>query len=69
MYRKTSNLSSREIKKLRGGERRDCAKYDSCLTVAAIADSVCVPCKGCKGFRHPQEHTIMVLFSVYPESP
>lgn len=44
MYRKTSNLSCREIKKARAGERRDCAKYESCLTKAALIDAICVPC-------------------------
>jgi len=67
MYRKTSNLSAREIKKARAGERRDCAKYDGCLTKAALIDAVCVPCKGCRSFRHRIARMIpLILLFIWP---
>lgn len=41
-------MTTREILRHRETEKRDCTHYEDCLTQAAMADAVCVPCVVCK---------------------
>jgi len=56
-----SERSAAEIRRARAHERRDCRHYEhDCLTKAAIADALCVPCemegKKCRRFhRKPRQ--------------
>ena len=43
------------IQRDRQHERRDCRRFELCLTQAAIFDAVCVPCQECTAFHIPKK--------------
>ena len=44
-------MTDAQIYRHRIKEKRDCLEFENCLTVAAMADSVMVPCVGCRKLK------------------